>query len=182
MQSFLLKHPVAYIYSYQNFNMQTSTQRAGRPSALKTIFAAGIVAGILDISAAFINIILIQQKDTTVQKILQGIASAVFKKKSFDGGWETAMYGLGFHFIIAFCFAAGYYIVYPYIPFLRKQKIIAGLLYGIFVWAVMNIIVLQTVFPAFSPWKNALVNGGILMICIGLPISLITSYFYSKRY
>ncbi len=154
-----------------------------RPPAFKTILITGLFAGGLDILAAFVHTIYIQSRTTTVQKILQYIASAVINKEAaYTGGWTTAMLGLALHFVIAFCFAAGFYLCYPVVPFLRKQKIIAGLLYGLFAWAVMNLGVMQIVKPYSVSWQNSWPAALILMLFIGLPISLITGHFFEKSW
>jgi uncharacterized membrane protein YagU involved in acid resistance len=150
-------------------------------SKIQTIFLAGLVAGTLDILTPILIYATILQK-TTAMKILQSIASGVFKKEAYSGGWQMALYGLGFHFMIATLFASFYFILFRYIPFLRINKIISGLLYGIFVWIVMNIIVLPFVFPNM-PSKNLdfqlVLSMVILMCCVGLPIALITQKQYS---
>jgi uncharacterized membrane protein YagU involved in acid resistance len=74
--------------------------------------------------------------------ILQRTASAALGKVAFKGGWAMAVYGLGFYYIIAYCFTTAYVLLYPYLPFLKKHKLASGLLYGLFVWLVMNRIVL----------------------------------------
>ena len=151
-------------------------------SATKTILLSGFVAGTMDMLGAILVYTAIMQKVTVVQ-ILHGIASGVFGKTTVGSSATMALIGLGFHYFIAFCWAIGYFIVYPYIPFLRKQKIIAGLLYGIVVWAVMNLIVLPMSNAYHSPfaWPSAIRAATILMLCIGLPISLITSRYYKSK-
>jgi uncharacterized membrane protein YagU involved in acid resistance len=152
-------------------------------SATKTILLSGFVAGTLDILAAILIYAVIMQKVTAVQ-ILNGIASGAFGKTTVGSPAIMALMGLAFHFIIAFCFAIGYFIVYPYIPFLGKQKIIGGLLYGMFVWAVMNLVVvpMSNAYHAPFAWPSAIRAASILMICIGLPISVITSRYYSAKH
>ncbi|MEP7094244.1 MAG: DUF1440 domain-containing protein, partial [Flavobacterium sp.] len=141
-----------------------------------TVFLSGLIAGTLDITAAIVVYALLLQKTTPI-KILQSIASGVFKKEAYISGSQMAWYGLGFHFLIATTFAWFYFIIYPYIPFLKKNTIISGFIYGIFVWIVMNLIVLPIVFPVL-PAKHLdfplLLSIVILMLCIGLPIALIT--------
>ncbi|MEP6513205.1 MAG: hypothetical protein ABJA79_05020 [Parafilimonas sp.] len=113
-----------------------SPKSTSSPSAAKTILLSGLVAGTLDILIAIVVYALIMHKVTAMQ-ILQRIASGVFGKTSVGSETTMALIGLTFHYIIAYCFAIGYFIVVLYIPFLSKQKIISGLLYGIFVWLVM---------------------------------------------
>jgi uncharacterized membrane protein YagU involved in acid resistance len=163
--------------------MSTTISKTNSPSAGKTILLSGFVAGTMDMLAAILVYSVIMQKVTTIQ-ILHGIAAGVFGKDTVGSSTTMALIGLLFHYIIAYCFAIGYFIVYPYIPLLRKQKILSGLLYGLFVWAVMNLIVvpLSNAYHGSFKWDSALRAAAILMICIGLPISLIThSYYQSKN-
>jgi hypothetical protein len=161
---------------------ESLSAKADVPAAVKTILLAGFVAGTLDILAAFLVYAVVLAKTTPV-KILQSIASGVFGKQAFEGGINTAAYGLVFHYIIATCWALAYFLIYPYVSFLRNQKIIAGLLYGVFVWLIMNLVVLplSRVSPAAFRWDGVLIGVVILMLCVGLPISLITHRYYASR-
>jgi hypothetical protein len=116
-------------------------------------------------------------------KILQSIASGVFGKEAYEGGTAIALAGLAFHYIIAFSWAILYFIVFPKIPFLKKHWILSGLFYGIFVWVVMNLVVLPLVFSHRSPLTRVsfLTGASILMIMIGLPVSFITHKYYTSR-
>jgi hypothetical protein len=85
-----------------------------------TIFLTGLIAGTLDILAAiFFYAILL--KKTTAIKILQSIASGIFKNEAYNGSPQMAWYGLGFRFFIAMSFACFYFIIYPYLPFLKRM-------------------------------------------------------------
>lgn len=84
-----------------------------------TIFLSGLIAGTLDILAAVIIYAVVLEKTTAI-KILQSIASGVFKKEAYTGGPQMAWYGLGLHYLIALIFAWFYFIIYPYLPFLKK--------------------------------------------------------------
>jgi hypothetical protein len=150
-----------------------------KPSALKTILAAWLTAGCLDLLAAITVYSLIMKRVTTM-RLLQGIARGALGNSAYEGGIATAMAGVGFHFTIALCFTVFYFLVFPYIPFLKKQRIVSGLLYGVFAWCVMNLVVLPTLQVASIPTKwDSIVRGAvILMFCIGLPISLIVSRYY----
>ena len=146
-----------------------------------TVFLSGLIAGTLDILAAIFIYALILQKTTPI-KILQSIASGVFKKDAYTNGSQMAWYGLGFHFLIALLFAWFYFIIYPYASFLKRNTFLSGILYGIFVWIVMNLIVLPIVFPIL-PAKGldfpTLLSVIILIFCVGLPIAYITKKHYT---
>ena len=152
-------------------------------SKSNTILTSGLIAGTLDILAAILIYAVILQKTTAV-KILQSIASGVFKKEAYTGGSQMALYGLLLHYFIALAFALLYFLVYPYLSFLKKNTIISGFLYGIFVWLVMSFIVLPIAFPLL-PEKHfdfpLILSMLILMFCIGLPIALLTRKYYASE-
>jgi len=156
--------------------MQTNTK------ALKTILLAGFIAGVMDILTAIIVYSVVMHRTTDIQ-LLQGIGKAAFGKKIFGEETDLALYGLAVHFIIAFSFAIFYFLVFPYISFLRKQRILRGLLYGIFAWCVMNLAILPLFHIANIPhkWDGILRGAVILMFCIGLPISLVVSNYYASK-
>lgn len=149
-------------------------------SKTKSILFAGFTAGTLDILCA---IFILAGGNAT--GVFRFIAKGAFGDAALRGGLEMIILGMVFHYIIAFSFAAGYFFVSPYIPVIKKQWIISGLCYGIFVWAFMQYLVLPLTYNPPAPflfsdeWKGIL----ILMIAVGLPISLITHkhYHYSLK-
>ncbi|WP_316634984.1 DUF1440 domain-containing protein [uncultured Flavobacterium sp.] len=146
-----------------------------------TIFLSGLIAGTLDILAAFFFYALLFQKTTPI-KILQSIASGIFKKEAYSGGSQMALYGLLLHYFIAFIFAWFYFTIYPYFSYIKKNTLLSGIFYGIFVWIAMNLVVLPVVFPVL-PEKHLdfplILSILILIFCIGIPIAFITRKYYS---
>lgn len=160
-------------------NTIAATTTRANPSPFKTILLAWLTAGCLDLLAAITVYSLIMQRVTTM-RLLQGIARGALGNSAYEGGTATALAGVGFHFMIAFCFTIFYFFIFPYIPFLKKQTVISGLLYGIFAWCVMNLAVLPllNIAPLPTKWDSITRGAVILMLCIGLPISLIVSRYY----
>src|SRR5688500_17155151 len=66
----------------------------------RTILFSGLLVGSLDITAALVQFYIKTGKDPLI--VLKYIASAVFGKDAYAGGNKMAIYGLLFHFIIAF--------------------------------------------------------------------------------
>jgi len=147
-------------------------------SPVKTVLLAGLVAGTLDILAA---IVLLGKMH--VMGVLQFIASGLFGKPAFTGGMVMALLGLLFHFFIAFSFTVAYFLLYSKIALPKKQPVISGLLYGIFVWAIMNLVVLPFTNVPKSPFDPArvMLNMSILMVMIGLPVALIVHRHYQLK-
>ncbi len=148
-------------------------------TASSTFLKAGLIAGILDITAALvINVGLRGQ--TTVSKLLQSIASGIVGKSAYEGGFAMAAFGLFLHFLIAILFALIYVLVYPSLVIAKKQPLLSGIVYGLIVWCIMNLIVLPFTFSRPVKWETLLANNwiGILVIifCVGIPIALVTNH------
>ncbi|PHN00734.1 DUF1440 domain-containing protein [Flavilitoribacter nigricans] len=141
----------------------------------KTILLAGLIAGTLDILAAIFIL-----AGGHGGRVLRFIARGAIGDTAMEGGAGMALLGLVFHFFIATSFAAGYFVVYPRVPLLQRSVWLSGLFYGVFVWAVMQYLVLPLTYNAPAPfslagsWKAIL----ILVIAVGLPIAWITHRYY----
>jgi uncharacterized membrane protein YagU involved in acid resistance len=150
-----------------------------RTNAARSILVAGFVAGLLDIAAAIISFYLKNNQPPT--KMFQFIASGALGSPAFTGGMGTAALGLLFHFLLAYIFTIAFYFIYPKIGLLSKNKIITGLVYGLLVWCIMNLVVLPLSKAPAIPFetKGAVTGMLILLFCIGLPIALFAHRFYS---
>jgi hypothetical protein len=147
----------------------------------KAILSAGLLVGTLDISAAIIQT-LVNKRD--VVKLFQFIASGVFgTAQSFSGGLTFALYGLIFHYIIAFAWTVIFFTAYPRLKFLSWNKILVGIGYGIFVWLIMNRVVLPLSNTPSIPFvlTKAILAVSILVVAIGLPLSFVANSYYSKH-
>ena len=102
-----------------------------RSQTLPTIASAGLIAGILDITSAFV---IAGIKGTGSIRMLQGIASGLLGQRSFKGGMATAGLGLAIHFLIAFTAAAVFYATSRKFSSLTQHAVVSGLLYGIAVY------------------------------------------------
>lgn len=139
----------------------------------KTILFAGLLVGSLDIISAFVDYYI--QSGKGPEGVLKFVASGMFGASAFSGGAMIIFLGLLFHYIIAFCFTLFFFWLYPRLPLLRKNIILTAVVYGLFVWLVMNLIVVplsnvpKTPFPLFK-----IVKGMLILICmIGLPLAII---------
>jgi len=145
------------------------------------IFWAGLLAGTLDIAAAMINSNLTSGSPPT--KVLLGIASGVFRQRAFAGGWEMPAAGLFFHFVVSYAFATLFFLVHPRVRLLGKRPIIAAILFCAVVWSVMNLVVLPVTFgrPFHFDLKGFSRGFPILVVCFGLPISLLARRYYRRH-
>ena len=103
--------------------------------------------------------------------LFKGIASGIYGQRALAGGFDMIMTGVFIHYFIASCFTVFYFFIYPKFPVLKKTGW-SIVIYGIFVWAVMKIVVYLTMnIWSFSP-AGAVKNCLILMVTIGLPCTL----------
>src|SRR4051812_24780647 len=138
------------------------------------ILQAGLLVGTLDILSAFIYY-YIKSGKTNFLVIFKFIASGIFGKGAGDGGDFMILAGFILHYAIAFSFTIFFFWLYTKTDLLAKNRILTGIAYGIFVWSVMNLIVVPFSNTVHRPFKieGALINMGILIVCIGLPLSFI---------
>ncbi len=145
-----------------------------RNSLPKTVFIAGLVAGTLDIldPILFYGI----RSHTSATLILHSIAAALLGPSAYTGGLPTAALGLAIHFTIALFWAALYIVSARELPALRHYAVPSGLLYGAFIYIVMNHLVLpHTKTPPHGHPAGIVLLNGILaaVLLVGLPISIL---------
>jgi hypothetical protein len=157
----------------------SATLSLEKPKSYPAILWGGLIAGTLDILAAFISSGL---RGVSPTRVLQSIASGLLGADSFKGGFATAVFGLVLHFFIATTATAVYYAASRKLKVLVDRAIVCGLAYAIPVYLVMNHIVLPL---SAIPFRVSHTLGHvatallILMFCVGLPIALVVRR-YSK--
>jgi uncharacterized membrane protein YagU involved in acid resistance len=145
-----------------------------------TILKSGFVAGNLDAIAGVI-VYYIWFGFNPIQ-VLQFIASGIHGPTAIGGGALMVFAGLIYHFFIAYVCAILFFYAYPKIKILQKHKVFSGLIFGLGIWLVMNLLVLPNSNIPKSPFDAGLAIVGIIwhMTLVGLPIALITSKHYEK--
>lgn len=144
-------------------------------AALRVIVITGLIVGAMDITSAFIIAIARGSHPT---RVLQFVASGLIGQRAIGGGESTAALGLALHFFIAFSVVAVFYFASRHLTVLRREAVVSGVIYGLIVFAVMNLIVLPL--SAATPRHTLtadLIQGGIHMFVIGLPTALLLRRF-----
>ena len=147
----------------------------------KQIFKAAVIAGCLDITAACIQVYLSYKMTPDI--LLKSIASGVFGKDAFSGGFEFMLFGLFIHFLIAFSCTLTYFLVYPKLKLLHKNILLSSLFVALIAWAITTRLIIplsKIPTPAFN-FTKALIAISILYFCIGLPITFFAKHFYNKK-
>ena len=149
-----------------------------RPTFARAVLTTGLIAGTLDILAACLSAYI--QRGMTPDKLLQFVASGLFGAEAFNGGIPMAIVGLVMHFIIALSWTLLFYLLYPRLNFLQKNKILSGIIYGAFVWVMMNRVILPFTNIPKSPFNftSALIGMVILMLAIGMPNAFRAPKYY----
>ena len=108
-------------------------------------------------------------------RILHGIASGLLGPGAFQGGFRTAALGLALHCLIAFVWTVVFFLAAREFKGLTRNRFLVGMVYGVVVWIVMNLIVLPLSHARRAPFNltQAAIGAVILMLCIGLPIATI---------
>lgn len=148
---------------------------------MKAIFLTALLAGSLDILAAFLQGYISNGISPGI--ILQYIASGVMGGAAYTaGGWIMAL-GLLFHFMIAFACTAVFFWIYPGLSFLKKSIVLNAVLIGLSAWVVTTrlIIPLSRIRQRPFDLSGALIAMAILVVCIGLPVAYFAKRYYAGR-
>jgi len=141
------------------------------------IFWGGLIAGTLDICAAFLTAWL--RRGVSPAAVLRFVASGLLGPAAFTGGAKTAAIGLALHFLIATVATIVFYLASRKLLFLVERPVHFGLLYGVAVYLFMNFVVLPLSLVQRGPVTVSGFIIGLLtiMFCVGLPIALIVRRF-----
>jgi hypothetical protein len=158
------------LHTPATMNHATSTDQPAVPRALPVIIWGGLAAGALD---ATDGVVAYGLRGLNPIQVLQYIASGAFGAASFNGGLLTAGAGVAFHFFIAFCVAAVFYVACSMAPQLARHYIPSGLAYGAGVFFFMNYVVLPLTAVAPSPFSLPMFLNGVIghAIFVGLTIA-----------
>jgi hypothetical protein len=146
----------------------TPTLRA----AWRWIVAATLVAATIDISYAIGNTVL---RGGSAQKLLQAVASGWLGKAAFDGGAAAAALGLVSHYAIILVATLLFFAAGRRLAWLRAHAFVAGPLYGLAIFLVMNFVVVPLSAVPFAFHYRLWPTLGDLashLVGVGLVISL----------
>lgn len=139
---------------------------------VRSIILVGLLIGVITGLDDVVYFTAVEHRDPTF--IFRYIASALVGQAAFTGGYAPALLGFLLHFGIAFVVAAVFILASTRLAFLRRAAIPFGLLYGLGVFLVMNILIVpHTLVPKLAVTMPLALNtlvGSIL--CVGLPCGL----------
>ena len=145
---------------------------ASRTRAARAVLWGGLLAGLGDITFAFVVSGL---RGVGPVRVLQSVASGLLGAAAREGGAPAAALGALLHFSIAFAWATLYWLASRRLTVLVRRPVVCGLLYGATVYAFMYLVVLplSAIYfkPSFAP-SAVLLNAAGHMLLVGLPIAL----------
>jgi hypothetical protein len=155
--------------------MPSPTTTHQRSRAWLFLLATGLLVGTLDIIAAFTNVYIASGRGP--EGVLRYIASGVFGEQAFSGPGSMMLWGLLFHYIIAFACTVVFYLLYPRFIFFIRFPILSALLYSVLVWLITTRVIMplsNVPQPGKPPdFLQALKAIAILFFMISLPLSLL---------
>jgi len=140
-------------------------------STWKPILLATALCGTLDIVFAAI---LTLMRGREIADMLRFVASGPFPAAS-EMDASGAVLGLVVHFTLMAIMVAWFVIAARNVPALTDRPWLAGLIYGLITWAVMNLIVVPLRFPVAWPPKPMAIATQLFahVALVGLPTAYI---------
>jgi hypothetical protein len=163
----------------------TNGQLARGPKAFDTIMLGGLAIGFLDFLDASIFFGLYSGAAFT--RIWQGVAAGLLgRDAAVAGGWNTAVFGVLLHFVIAFLVAATYFVGTRMTGFLVRRPVISGLAFGVITNFVMQYVVIPMSAaggPTPAPFRWPVFLNGVIghAFLVGLPVALIAAWSARNR-
>lgn len=105
---------------------------------IKIIGLAALTAGIVDFLYVTTSVFM---SGGSVVQLWQYVASGIFGSGAYSMGMTGSLYGIIFHFLIMVAFSSVIYFLYKKISVIEKHPVLSGLIYGICIWFVMNMLV-----------------------------------------
>jgi hypothetical protein len=146
----------------------------------KAVLLTGLFVGTTDLVAAYVTQWIKTGK--FADRMLHYIAGGVLGlKTSMQGGNGVAFLGLFFHYLIAFLFTIFFFLIFPRLKFLRFNKYLVGMLYGVFAAVVMSQLILPLTPLPTAPFSlsNSIVGWITLGVVLGIPIVYNAYQYYS---
>jgi hypothetical protein len=145
------------------------------------VLLAGILVGTLDICAAMLQFFLKTGKDPFI--VPKFVASGVFGSDAMKGGATMIAFGFLFHYIIAMSFTVFFFWLCSKLPSLLENRLLTGIGYGIFAWALMRFVIVPLSLANQQPATliSVLIAILILIVCIGIPLAYMAASFRKQR-
>jgi hypothetical protein len=138
----------------------------------------GLLTGTLDAIAA-----LIWSRKINPSGIFKYIASGAFGKAAFTNGDNMVVWGVLFHYLIAYSVTVFFYVMHPYFVAGLKNKYLVAIVYALITWLVTNLLIVPLSCIGWHSMsiQSIIIGFVILIFTIGLPIVLVANRVYFRR-
>ena len=107
-------------------------------------------------------------------RILQSIGAGLLGEASFAGGWRSVAIGAAAHGFIAICMVGAYVFAAARLPVLVRQPLRWGAAYGLFLYALMNFVVVPLSAAPRNDLPVAWVAASVVVhVLIGIACALL---------
>ena len=134
-------------------------------SAARAILYGTLTVAFLD---GLYAVIFFRMRGVGADRVFQGIAAGLLGRDAFRGGLTTAGLGLALHIFIALVVVVVYYMASARMRVLRNRPLACGPVYGILVYAVMNLIVIPLSAGGGGRYSLWPVLGGLMIHAVGV--------------
>jgi hypothetical protein len=139
---------------------------------LRAIVYGGAIVGMFDFAYATV---LTLSRGRAWYRPWQGVAYALLGPDAMNGGFWVIALGIVCHFIVAGSIATAFVLASRRLPFLTRHAMPVGMVYGAFVFFVMNWVVIPLTrigrVPPFTT-KILLLSLAVHVFLVGLPAAL----------
>ena len=136
-----------------------------------------ITAGLTAAAVEMLFVLPIQKHfGVTPAQLFQSIAMGALGPAAFQAGLYSVLLGVAVHILISLASALLFAAAMLRIAVVRRHYLIAGILYGVVVFAVMSLVVLPLSAIGFAPPKTIglfLTSLSVHLFAFGLPIGLV---------
>jgi hypothetical protein len=152
-----------------------------RGDDIKMLLMTACIIAVVDGLAAVAVTYFLHDRSPII--VFQYIASGLIGGEAFTGGLSTAFIGVLCHFFIAAVWTLLFFIFHRPVSHLLTGKISKAVVYGILIWAGMNMIVLPLSHVSMGPRDllQTFVGIAVLIFAAGLPIAYRFDQYYAKR-
>lgn len=141
----------------------------------RTILTSWLLVGTLDLTGASLSFLFHGRRD--LGALFRYIARAVLGPAAATIPWAPVLGGV-LHYCVALLFTVFFLRAIARLRPPREHPLVAGVAYGVFMWAVMGFVVLPFTRVPGSQWPQTAVQGreallavGILIVAIGWPLA-----------
>jgi hypothetical protein len=152
--------------------------RPGFGAQARAAILAGLAGGLADILAAFVIF-----RPATPTQIFQAVGSGLTGPSIFQMGTTGVIIGALAHFGISIVLGVLYLVAAAFAPVLLTRPLLGGVVYGTFVYGIMNAIVVPLSLAAdrTTPPDHVTLLGWLANMLFGVVLALVAARLMRSR-